>query len=147
MGTIASPFRQVVIPVFSRPLRVLLLLVVAVTIASEIIPIPGLHPVAFYFYKSSKGLLFLLLGAVTPLALWRFDSMNRGLIFAASSAILVEASQTFIPGHRFSLFELLAKLVLILIGFIFAMNVLFERKFRIFGFQLRFESSHLTPRE
>ncbi len=147
MGTAASHFRQVVLPVFSWRLRILLLVIVAVTIASEVVPLPNLAPPEFYAYKCSKGILFLLLGSVTPLALWRFDSMNRGLGFAAVSATLVEVSQIFIPGHRFSILELLAKLALIFLGFIVSMNMLYERKIRIFGLEIRFVSSHLTPRE
>jgi hypothetical protein len=138
--------RKVDVPVFSRSLKILLLVVVVVTIASEVVPIPNLPPAAFYAYKCAKGVLFLLLGSVTPLALWRFDSMNRGLAFAAISATLVEASQIFIPSHRFSVLELLAKLALILIGFLLSMNVLYERKLRIFGLEIHFVSNHLTPR-
>jgi hypothetical protein len=133
--------------VFSSALRVLLLAIAVCTIASEIIPVTNIAPLVFYLYKGSKVVLFLLLGFCTPLALWRFDSINRGLIFAAVSATVVEVSQIFVAGHRFSVFELLAKLALIVIGFVFAMNALYERTIRVFGIEIRFVSDHLAPRD
>ena len=133
--------------VFSPALRALLLAVAICTVASELIPITNISPLVFYTYKGSKGILFLLLGCCTPLALWRFDSINRGLVFAAVSATVVEVCQIFVVGHRFSIFELLAKLALILIGFVFAMNALYERKIRIFDIEVHFVSDHLSPRD
>ncbi len=135
------------LPVFSPALRALLLAIAICTIASELVPVKNIAPFAFYLYKSSKVVLFLLLGFCTPLALWRFDSINRGLVFAAVSATVVEVSQIFVAGHRFSVFELLAKLALIVIGFVFAMNALYERTIRIFGIEIRFVSDHLAPRD
>jgi hypothetical protein len=133
--------------VFSPALRVLLLAIAVCTVVFEIIPIPGLSPLLFYSYKGSKVILFLLLGLCTPLALWRFDSINRGLAFGAVSAAIIEVGQMFVAGHRFSIFELLAKLVLILIGFVFAMNALYERKIRIFDVEIHLVSDHLAPRD
>jgi hypothetical protein len=137
---------RIEIKVFGPLMRVLFIVIAVMTIALEIVPLRPMSILCFYSYKAAKGLLFLSLGCITPLALWRFDSMNKGLVFAAVSATLVETAQRFVVGHHFSIFELLAKLILLVVGFLVAMNALYERRLRLLGVEICLVSEHLSPR-
>jgi glycopeptide antibiotics resistance protein len=115
----------------------------ALTIFLEIEPLPHeIYPPLFYFYKCLKGLLFLALGFLTPLAFWRFNSLGRGVIAAAASACAVELFQGFFQGHRFSWFELSLKLMVIFIGFAFALNARYDERISLGTWKIRLTSEH-----
>lgn len=113
--------------VFTRGLRILWIATAAITILLEVIPIPLMPPIPFYAYCSTKVLLFLMLGYLAPLAFWPFNVLNRGIILAAFSACCVESLQALLRhGHSFHWYELVAKLLLILFGFAFALNARYD---------------------
>ena len=87
-------------------------------------------------------MLFLALGYTTPLAFWRFNSLGRGMILAAASACAVEMLQGFSPGHRFSFLELSLKLVVIFVGFAFALNARYEQKISLGWLHIQLKSEH-----
>ena len=76
---------------FSKSLRIAWLVVFALTVISEVYPFPLLPPLPFYTIWCAKLLLFLILGFLAPLAFWRFNALNRGILLAAGSAAFVEA--------------------------------------------------------
>jgi hypothetical protein len=114
---------------FSRSLRITWLVIFAVTIVSEVYPFPLLPPGPFYSIWGVKLLLFLVLGYIGPLAFWRFNALNRGIVLAAGSAAFVEVLQgTLGHGHSFHWYELLVKLGLILAGFIVGLGAMHDRQ-------------------
>lgn len=138
-GAIAIRRPGVGIPLraFTRGLRISWMLIAAITILLEVVPIPLMRPMPFYVYCGAKVLLFAALGYLAPLAFWPFDVLNRGIILAAFSACCVETLQGLLQhGHAFHWYELIAKLALILLGFCFALNARYDRRI-VFG-PLRF---------
>jgi hypothetical protein len=114
---------------FSRSLRIGWLVIFAITIVSEVYPFPLLPPGPFYSIWGGKLLLFLILGYMGPLAFWRFNALNRGIVLAAGSAAFVEFLQgTLGHGHSFHWYELLVKLALILAGFIVGLGAVHDRQ-------------------
>ena len=134
--------------VFSDYSRVLWLAVATITIVSEIVPNPQLRAVLFYgLYSPAKLLCFLALGFLTPLAFARHRELNRGIAFAAVSAALIEGLQGLVGnGHSFHWYELVAKLIVILFGFVLGLDARYERDLSIGVFQVSplagFESKH-----
>ena len=117
----------------------------ALTIFLEVEPLPlEIYPPLFYSYKLFKGILFLALGYLTPLAFWRFNSLGRGVLIAFASACFVEILQGFFRGHAFSFFELLLKLVVILFGFSLALNARYEKKINFGWLQIHLRGEHLN---
>jgi len=69
------------------------------------------------------------------------------VIFAAFSAALVESLQGLSRGHRFTWFELGAKLCLIFIGFSFSLDARYERAIRFGPLRIALIGPHLPPGE
>jgi hypothetical protein len=114
---------------FSKSLRICWLVIFAITVVSEVYPFPLLPPGTFYSIWTVKLLLFLILGYMGPLAFWRFNALNRGIVLAAGSAALVEFLQGALGhGHAFHWYELLVKLALILAGFIVGLGAMHDRQ-------------------
>jgi hypothetical protein len=132
-----------VFPAFSRTPKLWWFGLLALTIVSEVEPLPHLmYPPLFYSYKLVKGLLFFALGYATPLAFWRFNSLGRGMLLAAASAIVVEALQGYSSGHKFSFIELLLKLIVIFAGFALALNARYEQKISLGHWCIQLKSEH-----
>jgi hypothetical protein len=65
------------------------------------------------------------------------DALNRGIAFAALSATIIEVLQGIIGnGHSFHWYELLVKLLLILVGFMFGLDARFERNLSLGTFKI-----------
>ena len=105
----------------------------------EIFPFDNLHvrPLLFYSYEFVKAAAFVGLGFEIPLAFWRFNSLNRGLVISLVSAAAMEAIQIFVMGHRFEVSELLLKGVLIMLGFALGLMPRHDRQLSLLGFQVR----------
>jgi hypothetical protein len=116
------------------------------TVVADIMPISThLPPLIFYSYKATKVILFVILGYLSPLTFWRFDSLALGFLFALGSAATVEVLQAWVQsGHRFSLFELLAKLFLIGVGFIMALGARYDGEISLGLLHLRVRNEHLS---
>jgi hypothetical protein len=112
--------------------------VVVITILAEVIPIPLIAPVPFYFYCAAKLLCFVVLGYLAPLALQGFNALNRGILLATVSATCVESFQGWLHrGHSFHWYELIVKLGLILIGFALALDARYERQMSVGRIHIR----------
>ena len=116
---------------FSPSLRRLWVLAAVATLLSQVVPLPPWGPVPLYSYVVAKGLLFLLTGVLTPLAFWRFNSLGFGASFAVLTTIVAEAVQFLIAGHRTRTWELLAKLLLLFIGFAVSLEVRHDRGIKL----------------
>jgi len=120
---------------FSLSIRVLFIAVVSALVIAEITSVPMWPPAIFYPYCAAKLLGFTIIGILTPLAFWRFNALNRGLLYAALSAAFVETLQSIVnrghSGHAFHWYELAVKLVLILIGFSIGLDIRYERQFKL----------------
>jgi hypothetical protein len=135
------------VELFGKLLRFAWIAIASATVITEVVPVVGLSPTAFYTYKTAKIALFFLLGYCTPLAIHRFDKLNRGLLLAVGSTISVEGLQALIGnGHRFSFIELLAKVVLIGLGFAFALDARYERAMSIGNWRIRLTSNQIPSR-
>jgi hypothetical protein len=135
------------VEIFGELLRLAWIVVASATVIAELIPVAGLAPAVFYTYKTAKIALFFLLGYCTPLAFHRFDKLNWGLLLAGSSAVFVEVLQGLIGnGHRFTFVELTGKVVLIGLGFAFALDARYERAIRIGKWRLRLTSDQIPNR-
>ncbi len=129
---------------FSLPIKAVWAIIVTVTVTSEIMPIPLMPPVPFYSYKLAKAICFVVLGYLAPLAFWRFNALNRGILLAAISAATVESLQGLLHhGHSFHWYELLVKLGLILFGFTLALDARYERAILISRLHIRFTGDHV----
>jgi hypothetical protein len=113
------------------------------TLASEIVPLPPLAPLPFYPYVGGKALLFFILGFLTPLTFWRFNSLNYGFLFGATATAIVEISQHWIPGHTFSILELLGKWAIIFAGFALSLDARYEGQINAGFFQVLLRNKHL----
>jgi hypothetical protein len=134
--------------VFTPTLRIAWVAIVAVTVVSEVILLPTnppLPPIPHYSYKIFKLLLFVSVGYLAPLALWRFNALNRGIMLAAVSAMGVETLQGVIGrGHSFHWYEMLIKLGLILLGFALALDARYERQISVGPIHIHLIGEHLT---
>ncbi len=129
---------------FSPAIKAVWAVIVAITVASEVLPIPLMPPVPFYSYGAAKALCFVVLGYLSPLAFWRFNALNRGILLAAISAACVESLQGLLRhGHSFHWYELLVKLGLILFGFAAALDARYEREISIGRIHIRFTGDHI----
>ncbi len=77
----------------------------------------GMPPPVFYAWKAFKCLLFLAVGWETPLSFWQSGKLAYGLVLGCAVAGAIEAIQNSVVGHRFSIFELMAKSAIIFAGF------------------------------
>jgi hypothetical protein len=137
----SSPFQ---IRVFSPFIRTLWVTILVITILSEVIPMPLIPPVPFYLYKSAKVLCFIVVGYFAPLAFWRFNAFNRGILLAAISAACVESLQGLLHrGHSFHWYELVIKLGLIVLGFALALDARYDLQISIGPLHVRLTDSHL----
>jgi hypothetical protein len=135
------------VQMFGELLRFAWITIASATVIAELIPVAGLSPAVFYTYKTAKIALFFLLGYCTPLAFHRFDKLNWGLLLAGSSAVFVEVLQGLIGnGHRFSFVELTGKVLLIGLGFAFALDARYERAISIGKWRLRLTSNQIPNR-
>lgn len=133
---------------FSGALRLAWVVISIVTIWSEIMPrSPGLLPLPYYSYTLAKVILFVLIGFLSPLTFWRFDSLGLGLLFSILVAGAVEGIQSVSLGHRASYFEFAAKLILLFIGFAYALNARYDRELRLGPLRVFLRDSHHTAAE
>jgi hypothetical protein len=117
------------------------------TIWCEIAPrSPSLAPLPYYSYTACKAALFVLIGLFSPLTFWRFDSLGLGLLFSALVAGAVEAAQSVSQGHRGSYLEFAAKLVLLFLGFAYALSARYERVLRLRPFHVALLDPHRTEK-
>ena len=134
------------ITILNNTFRLVWMIAVTVTISAEVIP-AHFAPAIFYTYEATKCFLFLTLGYLTPLAFWRYTTLNRAFLFAAASASAVELLQNIVGnGHKFSFRELFAKVVLIAIGFLLSLNACDERAIRVGPLRIQLLSEHLPER-
>jgi uncharacterized membrane protein YbjE (DUF340 family) len=130
--------RNVIINVnaFSISIRVLFVVIVSAMVVAELTSVPMWPPPIYYPWQILKLTGFVVIGILTPLAFWRFNALNRGLLYAAFSAALVETLQAVVDrghftGHAFHWYELAVKLVLILFGFAIGLDIRYERQIKI----------------
>jgi glycopeptide antibiotics resistance protein len=117
---------------FGLTFKVLWALVIAVTVTTEVIPIPLMPRIPFYSYCTAKLICFVALGYFAPLVFSRFNSLNRGILLAALSATCIESLQGLMRhGHSFHWYELVIKLALILLGVALALDARYEQMISI----------------
>jgi hypothetical protein len=125
---------------FSISIRILFVVIVSAMVISELTSVPMWPPPIYYPYQILKLTGFVIIGILTPLAFWRFNALNRGLLYAALSAAFVESMQAIVnrghSGHSFHWYELIVKLVLILFGFSIGLDIRYERQIKIGPVQL-----------
>jgi hypothetical protein len=125
---------------FSISIRILFVVIVSAMVISELTSVPMWPPPIYYPYQTLKLIGFVVIGILTPLAFWRFNALNRGLLYAALSAAFVESMQAIVnrghSGHAFHWYELAVKLVLILFGFSIGLDIRYERQIKIGPVQL-----------
>ncbi len=127
---------------FSQGLRTGWALVLFVTVAVELLPLPPVPAAVLYSYVAWKAALFIALGSLTPLAFWAFDRIGFGVLFSVLTAGSVELLQSLSAGHRASVFEFVAKLVLLFIGFALALNLRYDGVLRLGPFRRQFINPH-----
>jgi hypothetical protein len=142
-----TPAAIVTVPMFSLPVRSLWLLLLAFTLAIELVPLSvafeaQFSSFIFHTYEAAKLAAFVVFGFLTPLAWWRYKSLGIGALFAIVTTAIVELGQAFIPGHRTSTFELVVKLVLLFVGFAAALDVRKYQEFTIGPLRVRFSSRY-----
>ena len=119
-------------------------IIAAVTVISEVVPVPLMPPVPFYSYCAAKLVCFVALGYLAPLAFWRFNALNRGILLGAISATVVESLQGLLHhGHSFHWYELIVKLGLILLGFALALDARYKHMISIGPIRLRLIGDHI----
>lgn len=127
---------------FTPWIRVAWILVFCIIMLAESIPVPLVHPVLFYSFLFFKAAFFVVLGFVTPLAFWRFDSLGLGVLFSALGAMAGELIQSISPGHSTSMKEFAGKLLLLLFGFALALHVRYDRRIQLGALRLSLEDEH-----
>jgi len=130
--------------VFTPGMKALWAVIVMITVVSETVPIPLMPPVFFYSYCAAKLICFVAIGYLAPLAFWRFNALNRGILLASISAACVESLQGLLHhGHSFHWYELVVKLALILLGFALALDARYERVISIGPIRFRLTGEHI----
>ena len=142
-----SAAATITVPMFSKIVRSLWLLVLACMLVSELVPLTlafeaHFSTLVFHSYEVAKLVMLVVFGFLTPLSWWRYKSLGAGAIFAIATTVLVEVGQTFIPGHRTSILELAVKLVCLFAGFAAALDVRKYQQFVVGPLCIRFSSSH-----
>lgn len=131
---------------FSISIRILFVVIVSAMVIGELTSVPMWPPAIFYPYCFIKLVGFVVIGILTPIAFWRFNALNRGLLYAALSAAFVETMQAIVnrghSGHAFHWYELAVKLVLILLGFSLGLDIRYERQLRIGPIQFLLHGNH-----
>jgi L-asparagine transporter-like permease len=101
--------------------------VLVATILSEVLPPPTTSLTVYCLYCTTKIVLFLAVGYLTPLAFWRCD--HRGLFVVALCSCLFEVLQSLVSqGHAFHWYEMILKMILIIFGFAVALEARDERR-------------------
>ncbi len=128
--------------IFSAAFRSAWLATVIVTIVAELTPFhsEGMSLFVFYGWKAVKCVLFLALGWETPLTFWKSGSLTNGLLLGFVSAAVIECLQGLVVGHRFSVVELLAKMLIIVTGFVLGLVARHDETISVPGFAV-----HLIP--
>ena len=140
--------RQFVVNInaFSISIRILFIVIVSAMVIGELTSVPMWPPPIYYPYCFIKLVGFVVIGILTPIAFWRFNALNRGLLYAALSAAFVETMQAIVnrghSGHAFHWYELAVKLVLILLGFSIGLDIRYERQLRIGPIQFLLHGNH-----
>ena len=117
------------ISMFSGRIKVLWGLMILITFVAELIPIPPMPFLLFYFCYAIKVAVFFLVGFLSPLAFHRLNGIGLGFFFSLLSAFLIEVFQSLSHnGHSFHLHELAGKLTVITVGFAFALERRYERR-------------------
>jgi hypothetical protein len=142
-----SPAAIVTVPMFSLPIRALWFLLLAFTLAIELVPLSvafeaQFSSLVFHSYEAAKLVAFVVFGFLTPIAWWRYKSLGIGVLFAIVTTAIVELGQSFIPGHRTSTLELVVKLVLLFIGFAAALDIRKYQEFTLGPLRIRFSSRY-----
>jgi hypothetical protein len=131
---------------FSISIRILFIVVVSALVVAELISVPTWPPPIYYPWQVLKLLGFVAVGILTPIAFWRFNALNRGLLYAALSAAFVETMQAIVnrghSGHAFHWYELVVKLILILFGFSIGLDIRYERHVKIGPVQFVLHGNH-----
>jgi hypothetical protein len=132
---------------FSLAIRCFWFLVLATTLTAELVPLSlaleaRFSTFTFHCYEASKLAACFVFGFVTPLAWWRYQTLGKGMLFAITTTAIVEAGQSFIPGHRSSTLELLVKLVLLFAGFACSLDIRKYQHFTFGHFSIRFSSPY-----
>ena len=123
----SAPAMPLWLPVFGPLMRSVWALVLSATILSEVLPIPPMSLTLYCVYCATKAVLFLAVGYLTPLAFWRCD--HRGFIAVAACSCGFEVLQSLVSqGHAFHWYEMILKMVLIIIGFGVALEARDERR-------------------
>ena len=124
---LSVPAAPLWLPVFGPLMRSIWAVVLSATILSEVLPLPPMALALFCTYCATKAALFVAVGYLTPLAFWRCD--HRGFFVVAVCACLFEILQTLVShGHAFHWYEMILKMVLIIIGFGIALEARDERR-------------------
>ena len=131
---------------FSPALRGSWFAIFVLTVVLEVAPYPLVPPKIFYSYLALRALLFVSLGFLTPLALWRFDSVGFGLLFSTVAAGAAELLQSLSEGHASSFVEFGAKLILMLIGFTLALNTRHNGMLRLGPLRFQLINTHHRER-
>lgn len=139
----------ITIKMFSRAIRGYWLFALAITLISELVPLTAgfeaqFSTLVFHSYEGAKLVVFFLFGALTPLAWWRYQTLGTGVLFAITTTAIVEVGQTFVPGHRTSLVELVVKLVLLFAGFALALDARKYQNVSVGPVLFRFSSPYWT---
>jgi len=142
-----NPLSSVTVPMFSLPVRSLWFLLLIFTLGIELVPLSvsfeaRFSPLIFYSYEALKLVAFIVFGFLTPIAWWRYKSLGIGVLFAITTAAIVELGQAFIPGHRASTLELAVKLMLLFGGFTAALDVRKYQEISIGPLLVRFSSRY-----
>lgn len=116
---------------FGRTCHVVWGMTFVLALAFELVPNPGVAPIYFYLMVGAKLMLIFLLGFTAPLALWRFNSLSWGVLWAIIANAFAEAVQFLSHGHRSSWLEWGFKLLLLLAGFAAGLDVRDDRELRL----------------
>jgi hypothetical protein len=142
-GRLVRPSHDPQIRLFGVLVRAIWVAAFLLTAAIEAIPRDPLWgPHLFYPYTLAKAVLFLLLGFMTPLAIWNFSTLGLGFVFAIAAAGSIEGAQHFLPGHQASFLEFAAKVVLLIFGFAAALVVRNDHCLQIGRFRLHLADRH-----
>lgn len=136
----SGPRRPIVVDIhlFNGQARAVWIALVILTIISEVVPLPAFTPAPLIAYCAVKAILFVLVGYMAPLAFWRFNALNRGLLYSILSAGAVETLQGVVGhGHSLHWYELLIKLILLFIGFAMALDARYECRVEAGPFLMR----------
>jgi hypothetical protein len=142
-----SQVATITIPMFSVLVRGLWILLAALTLALELIPLSvafegrfSLFP--FYSYVVAKLVGFFVFGFLTPIAWWSYRTFGVGALFVILTTAIVELGQSVVTGHRFSIVELTVKCSLVFGGLVVGLDVRKYRQLSAGPLRVRFSSRH-----